>query len=212
VSATQDTKITVYSLETKAQILPANVKANSGFGFKPTAPAIFVQSDKPVTLELVNNGSIERANSAGTYGAYGSGVGYFGVKPNEDTPFFLPVDSYDQAYIFASQDTQVTVDGTIRTIKADSYYLVTDPGMHIINSIKNVVVETLNWPNTPDYQGLQYSGIQITSIQTANIVTNITLTPIGESGFPMMYVIIGAAAAAIGVIVVFLFMRSRGKK
>jgi hypothetical protein len=146
------------------------------------------------------------------YGAYGSGVGYFGVKPSEDTPFFLSVDSYVQAYIFASENTQVTVDGTNRTIKADSYYLVTEPGMHVINSNKKVVVETLNWPNIPDYQGLQYSGIQITSIQTADIVTNITLTPIGESGLPITYIIIGAAAAAIGVIVAFLFMRGRGKK
>jgi hypothetical protein len=211
VSATQNSKITVWNLETKAQILTANVPANSGFGFKPTAPAICVQSDQPVTLELVNNGSIERASSTGTYGAYGSGVGYFGVKPNEDTPFFLAVDSYVQAYIFASEDTQVTVDGTNRTIKANSYYLVTEPGMHVINSNKKVVVETLNWPNTPDYQGLQYNGIQITSIQTGDIVTNITLTPIGE-GFPIMYIIIGAVAAAISVIVVFLFMRNRGKK
>jgi hypothetical protein len=211
VSATQNSKITVYNLETKAQILTANVPANGGCGFKPQAPAIVVQSDKPVLLEYIHNGSLANANGHnGTYDAYGSGVGYFGVKPNEDTPFFLSVDSFVQAYIFASEVTQVEVDGMTRTISADSYYLITDPGTHIINSNKKVVVETLNWPNVPDFQGLAYDGVQIPCVQTVDAVTDVTLTPL--EGFPLMYIIIGAAAAAIGVVVVFLFMRSRGRK
>jgi len=211
VSATQNTKVTVWSLETKAQILTRNVEAGGGWGFKPTAPAIFVQSDQPITLECIHNGSIERASSTGVYGAYGSGIGYFGVKPNEDTPFFLPVESYVEAYIFASEDTEVTIDDDVYSIKANSYHLLTQPGTHVISSNKNIIVETLNWPSTPEYQGLQYPGTQIPCVQTVDLVTDVKLTPIGESGFPTTYVIIVAAAAA-GAIVVFLFMRTRGKK
>jgi len=211
VSATQNTKVTVWSLETKAQILTRNVEASSGWGFKPNAPAIFVKSDQLITLECIHNGSIERASSTGIYGAYGSGIGYFGVKPDEDTPFYLPVESYVEAYIFASEDTEVTIDDDVYSIMANSYHLLTQPGTHIISSNKNLIVETLNWPSTPEYQGLQYPGTQIPCVQTMDVVTDVKLTPIGESGFPTTYIIIGAAAA-VGAIVVLLLMRSRGKK
>jgi hypothetical protein len=208
-SATKDSKITVWNLETQTQMFTADVTAYSGYGFKPTAPAIVVQSDKPITLEYVHNGSIGRGES-GIYGAYGSGVGYFGVRPNENTSFYLPMESNVGAYVFASEDTQVTLDGVPRAIKADSYYLYNQPGTHVISSNKNVIVETLNWPYTPENQGLQYAGTQIPCVQTVGVVPNVTLTSIGGGGFPITYVIIGVAAAIV-VIAAFLFVRSRGK-
>lgn len=223
VSATQDTKITVWDLNTKQQMFTANVPGGSGYGFKPEASdksstlasAIFVESDHPVTLMMIHNGSIERAVSSGPtqgiHGAYGSGVGYFGVKPDEDTPFYLPVDSYVEAYIFASEDTQVTIDGNPSTVRANTYYTFSQPGTHIISADKNVVVETLNWPSTPENQGLGYSGVQVPCIQTVDLMTGVTLIPLAE-GFPIIYIVIGAAVAAVAVIVVLLVMRGRGKK
>jgi hypothetical protein len=210
VSATQDSKITVWNLETQTQMFTAEVTAGGGYGFKPNAQAIVVQSDKPITLEYVHNGSIARGEN-GIYGAYGSGVGYFGVKPNENTSLYLPMESNVDAYIFASEDTQVTLDGVPRAIKADSYYQLDLPGTHVISSNKNVIVETLNWPLIPPYQGLQYAGTEIPCVQTMGVVPNVTLTPMGVGGFPVTYVIIGAVAAIV-VIAAFLFMRSRGKK
>ncbi len=215
VSATQNTKITVWDLQTKQQLFSADVPAGSGYGFKPAALAFFVESDHPVTLVHIHNGSIERAVSSGPtngiHGAYGSGVGYFGVKPDEDTPFYLPVDSYVEAYIFASEDTEVIIDGNPSTVRANTYYTFSQPGTHIISADKNVIVETLSWPSTPDYQGLQYSGVQVPCIQTVDLMTGVTLIPLTE-GFPITYIIIGAAVAAAGVIVVILFLRGRGKK
>ncbi|MBS7657367.1 MAG: hypothetical protein QXI71_04685 [Candidatus Bathyarchaeia archaeon] len=210
ISATQDTTVTVWSLETKEKILTANVKANSGLGFKPKAPAIFVHSNQPITLECIHNGSIMRSAS-GIYGAYGSGIGFFGVRPNEDTPFFLPVESYVEAYVFAFEDTEITVDDNVYSIEADSHYVITTPGTHIIRANKKVIVETLNWPYTPEYQGLQYSGTAIPCIQTTDVIPEVKLTPIEEAGFPIMYIIIGAAAAAAGVIALLL-IRSRRKE
>jgi len=208
VSATQDTTVTVWSLQTKEKILTANVQGGIGWGFKPQAPAIFVQSDHPITLSYFHNGSIFSAvGNEGIYGAYGSGVGYFGVKPNQDTPFYLSIDSFVEAYIFASEDTKITLDGYDWFIEGDSYHLLTQPGTHVIRSNKNMIVETLNWPNTPEYQGLIYDGVQIPCVQTADAVTHVTLTSLG--GFPMIYVIIVAAIAIVGVIMTFLFMRSR---
>jgi hypothetical protein len=211
-SATQDAKITVLNLETKQQILTANIQAGSGVSFKPSANAIVVQSDKPITLQYLHNGSI--ANSQGhngTFDAYGSGVAYLGVKPDEDTPFYLPDDSTNEAYIFASENTDITLDDNEWTIQANTYFSLSIPGTHIIRANKNAVVETLNWPGTPPYQGLVYDGVQIPSVQTVNVVVDVTLTPLGEA-IPIMYIIIGAAATVISVIVVFIFMRGRGKK
>jgi aspartate 1-decarboxylase len=211
VSAAQDTKITVWNLETQQKILTADIQAGSGFGFKPQAPAIVVKSDQPVTLEYIHNGSLENREGTGMYGAYGSGVAYIGVKPDEDTAFYLPVDSYVEAYIFASENTDITIDGNDWTIQANTYFSLSTPGTHIIKANKNVVIEVLNWPFEPEYQGLQYEGVQIPSIQTVDVVPDVSLTPLGES-FPITYVIIGVAAAAIGGLVVMQFFKGRRKK
>jgi hypothetical protein len=211
VSAAQDAQITVWNLETKQQILKANIQAGSGFGFKPQAPAIVMQSDQPVTLEYIHNGSLESIDGTGMYGAYGSGLAYIGVKQDEDTPFYLPVDSYVEAYIFASKDTVITVDGNEQTIRGDTYFMLFLPGTHIIRANRKLVIEILNWPFEPEYQGLQYEGVQVPSIQTVDVVPDVSLTPLGES-FPIMYVVIGVAATAIGGLAVMLFFRGRRKK
>ncbi len=211
-SSTQDAKVTVWNLETKQILYTLNVQAGSGVSFQPSANAITVQSDKSVTLEYLHNGSL--ANSLGkngTFDAYGSGVAFLGVKIYEATPFFLPEDSTVEAYIFASEDTDITLDGFDWTIPAGTYYSLSIPGTHIITADKNVVIETLNWPSTPPYQGLAYNGAQIPSVQTVDVTVNVTLIPLGES-FPIMYVAAGAAAAVVAIIVAFVFMRGRGKK
>ncbi|MBS7615424.1 hypothetical protein KEJ18_06835 [Candidatus Bathyarchaeota archaeon] len=209
VSTAEDTTVTVWNLETKEKILTANVKANSGLGFKPKAPAIVVQSSKPITLAYLHNGSLVNINGNGIYGAYGSGVSYFGVRSNEETSIYLPVDSFVEAYIFANEESEITVDSEVYTIDADTYHLLTQPGTHLIHSNKNVVVEVLNWPSTPEYQGLMFDGVQIPSIQTVDTVSNVKVTPL-EGEFPIVYVLIGAAAMAT-IIMAFLFVRSNGK-
>ena len=212
-SSTQDAKITVWNLETGQLILSTNVIAGSGVSLKPSANAIVVQSDNPITLQYLHNGSITNSKYStgpGIYGAYGSGVSYMGVKHDEDTTFYLSVDSYVEAYIFASEETDIILDGNDWTIRAGAYYSLSQPGTHTIRANKNVVIETLNWPNTPEYQGLAYNGVQIPSIQTVDVVVDVTLTPL--EGFPMMYVIAGAGAAAAVVIVAVLVMRRRGGK
>jgi len=210
-SAAQDATITVWNLETKQQILTEAVQAGSGFGFKPQAPVIMVQSDKPVTLEFVHNGSLESLEGTGMYGAYGSGVAYIGVKPDEDTPFYLPVDSYVEAYIFTSEETDITLNGNGWTIGANSHYLITQPGTHVLRANRKLVIEILNWPFEPEFQGLKFEGVQVPSVQTVDAVPDVRLTPLGES-FPIMYVAVGVAAAAIGSIAVLLINRGRARK
>ncbi len=210
-SSTQDATVTVFNLETTQVLMTLNAPANSGISFQAPANAIAVQADKPITLEYLHNGSLSNSlGKNGTYDAYGSGVTFIGVKPDEATPFFMPEDSYVEAYIFASEDTDITLDGFDWTIPAGTYYTVSSPGTHIITTNKKVVIETLNWPNTPEYQGLTYDGVQIPSVQTVDVAVNVTLTPLGE--LPIIYIVAGASAAAVAIIVVIVFMRGRGKK
>jgi hypothetical protein len=135
-------------------------------------------------------------------------VTFIGVRPDETTPIYLPVESYVEVYIFAHEDSEVTVDGISRSIPADSYFLLTQPGTHTIRSSKNVVVQVLHWPFEPETQGLLFNGVLIPAVQTVGVVADVTLTPLGE-GFPMMYVMIGAAVAVVAVVAVFVLRRGR---
>lgn len=216
ISSLEDAEVTVYNLVTKEVINELSIGAGGGIGFMPIADVIAVRSDEPITLSMVHNGSIEQMSpyaggTGGIYSGYGIGTTFVGVQPDQDTPIFLPVDSDVEAYIFAGEDTQVTIDGFLRTIEADSYILYTQPGTHTIRSDKNVVVQVNHWPLEPENQGLQFSGTAIPCIQTVSIVPDVTLTPLGES-FPMMYVIIGVAAVAIAAVAGFFVMRSRARK
>ena len=213
VSATQDAEFTVWNLQTSEEMLTAEVSGGSGFGFKPQADAIVVKSDNPVTLSYLHNGTIDDSlGGDGIYDAYGSGVTYIGIRHDETTPIYLPVDSYVEVYIFAQEDTEVTVDGISRSIPADSYFLLTQPGTHTIRSNKNVVAQVLHWPFEPEFQGLQFSGTQVPSVQTVDVVPDVTLTPLG-GGFPMTYVMIGAAAGVVAVVIaVFVLRRARSSK
>jgi hypothetical protein len=214
VSAVEDARVTVYNLETYEVLEVLSVKGGSGVGFLLAAPVIAVQSDRPITLELIHNGSIEQTHPraghpGGIYGGYGRGLTFIGIRPNEDTPIYLPVDSHVEAYIFASEETQITIDGSPYTLSADSYYSYTQPGTHTIRSERNIVVQVNSWPREPANQGNRFSGALVPCVETISLVPEVTLTPLG-AGFPMMYVAIGIAAAVIAVVAMFLLRKKRG--
>ncbi len=204
VSAVGDTKVTVRDLVTKQTLAEAEVEGGSGFGFQAVTDVIAVNSDGPVTLSFIHSGSIEASlGNDGIYGGYGAGVAFIGVRPNEETPFFLPTESYVEAYVFADEETTITIDGISRTIEADSYFLITNPGNHKVTSERGVVIQILHWPSTPAAQGLLFNGAVIPCIQTVNVTPDVTLTPV-EEGFPITYVMVGAAVAVVAAAIVFL--------
>ena len=217
ISAIEDAKVTVYDLETKQVIKEYTVVGGTGIGIQPPgANALFVQSDKPITLSLVHNGSIEQTRplesaAGGPYSGYGEAVSFIGVRANEGTELYLPVASQVEVYFFANQETHVTIDDATHTIGANNYFVYTIPGNHMISSDKDIIVEINHWNGVPDYQGIQFTGAIIPSVETVSTNPNVTLTPIGE-GFPMMYIIIGGGVAAVAVIVGLLVMRRRGGK
>jgi hypothetical protein len=213
ISAPEDAEVTVYHLETKEVLYQFSVEGGGGVGFQAMAPAIAVQSSNPIMLMFVHNGSIERSLGGGIYGSYGAGVVFIGVRPDEGTPFYLPMDSSVKAYIYASEDTQITIDSFSQTIPADFYYLYTQRGTHTIRANKKVVVQLLFWPFEPEYQGLgnndigeAYPGTAVPCIETVDVTHDVTLTPLGEA-FPIMYVIVGVAVAAVAVVAVLLLRR-----
>jgi hypothetical protein len=175
-----------------------------------------VQSDKPITLSLIHNGSIEMTlplagNKGGEFSGYGNGVMFIGIQPNQNTMIYLPTEARIEAYFFTSEETQLTIDGSTQTIRAGSPTLYTTPGSHTVQSNKNVIMQINFWPNEPENQGLWYYGTAIPCIETVDDNPTVKLIPL-EGGFPIMYVIIGAGAAAVAVIVGLLVIRKRGSK
>jgi hypothetical protein len=201
--ASEDAHVKVYDLDTKQVINEFSVSGGSGISFKPSAYAIAVESDKPITLSYINNGTIEQ-NPVN----YGAGVTFIGIRPNQVTMFYLPTEAYVEAYFFASEETQITIDTLSWTIQADSPYLFTQLGPHRVRANKNVILQINFWSNEPAYQGLWFTGAAIPCIETVDGNPNVTLTPLGE-GFPTTYLIISASVAAIAVIAVFLIMKRR---
>ena len=207
ISALEDAKVKVFDLETKRLITQLSVEGGSGVAFKPSANAMAVQSDKPITLAWLCNGSTIRL-SAGD--AYGSAIVYIGVRPNEETIFFLPTNSTVETYIFAYNRTTVTLDDNSVTMEAGSQYLLTAPGTHKIISNQNIIIEMISWPLYPSFQGLFFEGVEIPCIQLVGVVPNVTLTSLEETS-QTMYIIIGVAIAAFAVGFGYFFMKRRVK-
>jgi len=124
----------------------------------------------------------------------------------------MPINAHDEAYFFASESTQITIDGETQTIQADSPLLYTLLGTHTVLSDKNVVLQINFWSDEPDYQGLWFTGAAVPSIETVNDNPTVTITPLEGGGFPTTYIIIGGGAAAAVVVVVLVMMRKRGSK
>ncbi len=220
ITASEDAQVKVYDLETKKEITELIIKAGSGDKVQTEAEAISVQSDKPITLSLIHNGSIEQTSRhvaggagelTGKYASYGHGVLFIGIQPNEDTMIHLPADAQVEAYFFANEETQLTIDGDIYTVHASSALFYNAPGTHKVQSDKNVVLQINFWPLEPDYQGLEYTGAIVPCVETVNTNLEVKLTPLGE-GFPIMYIIVGVAVAAVAAIMGLLVIRRRGGK
>ena len=56
---------------------------------KPKADEIMIEGNKPITVALIHNGSLESG------------------RTNEETPFFIPTNATLEAYIFAYEDSVV---------------------------------------------------------------------------------------------------------
>jgi hypothetical protein len=207
ISASEDTNVKVFDLATKQMVNDLSVKGGTGVGFQPSADAIGVQSDKPITLSYINNGSLGTSRPA----QYGLGVMFMGIQPDQNTPIYLPTEAYVEVYFFVNEETELTVDGFSQTIQPSQPKLLTLAGTHTVQADQNVIVQINFWPTEPVYQGLWFSGVAIPCIETVANNPTVALTPFG-GGFPMTYVIAGAGAAAVVVIVVVLVMRRRGGK
>ena len=210
IMTSEDTHVKVYDLETKQVINEFSITGGNGIGFHPSANAISVQSEKPVTLLYINNGSLGRVGGPGDYGGYANGVMFLGIRPNQDTMIHMPVDANVEAFFFASDETQLTIDGDYHMLQPDSVFSYTAIGTHTVRSDQNVILQINFCPFEPEYQGLWYTGAAIPCIETVADNPTVTLTPF--EGFPMIYVIISVGVGAIAVVAGFLLMRRRSSK
>jgi len=207
ISAAEDAKVTIWDVGFGRKVQEVEVRGGSRVGVRPNAGEIMVESDKPVTFASVDNGSISPLWS------YSAAVSYMGVKPDQETLFFLPTNSTVEAYLFAYEDTLVRIDDLPITIQADSYFLLTIPGQHKIISDKNLIVQLIHWPLIPSIQGIANFGAVVPCIQTVNLAPNVKLTPISPGeGFPTTYIMMGAAAVGAAAIVFTVTKRLTRKR
>jgi hypothetical protein len=212
ICALEDTKVKIWDLAYKKIIQEVQVKGGETVNLKPEAAGpdyvIAVESEKPITFSFVHSGNIKRE-----YGwAYGRGVTSFIVMPNEETPFYLPTNSTVKVYIFASEDAQVMIDDVPVTIKKDSFFTLTTPGIHRIRSDKSLVIEIIQTPLIPPTQGVDGFGFTVLSAELANVKPNVKLSPIAaETGFPTTMIIAGVAAAGAAAAIGVLATRRRKK-
>ena len=217
IAAAEDAHVTVYDLETQLVNSEFTVSGGSGHAIKPKVNGIIVQSDKPVSLSLIHNGSIEQLRSilsgvGGEFMGYGHGVMFMGIKPDQDTMIHMPVDANVEAYFFANEATQLIIDGNTQTIQAGTGFLYTVLGTHTVSVDHNVVLQINFWPLEPEYQGLRYTGAIIPCVETVDTNPTVTITTIGGGGLPITYIAIGGGAAAVVVVVAVVVMRKRGSK
>jgi hypothetical protein len=217
IMAQENSQVKVYDLETQQLMNDLSITGGSGIAIRPKANAIIVQSDKPVTVSLVHNGSIVQSRGGlgglgGEYQGYGHGVMFMGIKPNQDTMIHLPVDANVEAYFFAEEATQLTIDGNTETIQANTGFLYTTIGTHTVSADHNVVLQVNFWPLEPEYQGLWFTGAAIPCVETVDMNPTVTITQISGGGFPIMYVAIGGGAAAVVAVVVVMVLRKRSSK
>jgi hypothetical protein len=204
ISSLEDSEVKIWDLEFKKIIQKVQMRAGTGVSVRPRANAIVVESDRPVTLTYINNGTIERELT------YGAGVTYFTVKPDQEFLFFLPTNSTVQAFIFAYQETLATIDDAPITIQADSYYKITSGGFHKIRADRSLLVQVIHWPLIPPFQGIQFFGTAIPCIQTIETEQKVKLTPLAGEALPATY-LIAAAGTAATVAAAILYMR-RGRR
>jgi hypothetical protein len=212
IMATEDTEVKVFDLETQQLLKELTVFGGSGTAIQVEAEAIGVQSNNPITLSFVHNGSIEQGptGGGGRYAGYANGVMFISIQPNEDTMIHIPTEAYFDAFFFAREETQIMIDDFTTTMQADSPYSYNMPGTHLVRTNNNVILQINLWPSEPEYQGLWFRGTVIPCIETVNNNPEVTLTPFG-GGFPITYIIIGAGVATVAVVAFFL-MRGRGAK
>ncbi|MEM2941470.1 MAG: hypothetical protein QW304_07980 [Thermoproteota archaeon] len=216
ISALEDTKVTIWDLPNRKILLELDVKAGEPAKIKPTvyagtkAPAIAVDSEKPIVLQFLHSG-----NTIRSYGySYGPGFTYMGIRPNEDTPFFLPTNSTIYAYLFTSEDANIVVDDVPMTLRTDVPWVISTPGPHTVRSNKNLVLLLLHYPLIPPNQGINGFGVPVPCVQTVSVTPSVTLHPISGEGFtlPFNYIIILVVLLVIVIVIVFLRRRKNRRK
>jgi len=120
-TSSQEATLKVYDLEAKSKIGEEKILVGENKTFQSLRPHLFFQSDKPVMLAIY-------ANDGGLMAAC--------LKAGQDV--YLRVPS-DEGFIFAYEDTVLTMDGAQYSISADEAFQM-PIGLYEIVADKNVAV------------------------------------------------------------------------
>jgi len=195
VIAAEEAKVTIYDVEFQKEIDRFTVPAGRNVTINPKSHEIFIESDKPISVVYVHHG----VRGAGGW-AYGAGLKYMGVGPDETSYVYVPVSTSQQSYVFAYKEgTVVTIDGAPIELDADEFFPLSS-GLHEVETTENVLIQIVHWPKDPDFQGIQNFGTVVPAIETLGAKETVELKPILEAETVTTTYIYAAVAAAVAII------------
>ena len=205
IIAAEEAKVTICDVEFRRKIDEFTVPARSNVTIKPDSHEIFIESDKPISVVYVHHG-VRRAGGW----AYGAGLKYMGVSPDETSYVYVPVSTSQQSYVFAYKDgTVVTIDGAPMVLDADEFFPLSS-GLHEVETTENVLIQIVHWSKDPDFQGIQNFGTVVPAIETLGIKKTVELKPILEAeAVTTTYIYAAVAAVAVIAAAVTYYLKFR---
>ncbi|MDH5440468.1 MAG: IgGFc-binding protein [Candidatus Bathyarchaeota archaeon] len=209
IIAAEEAKVTIYDVEFKRGILEFTVPAGRNVTVQPDSHEIFIESDKPISVAYVHHG-LRGGGGGGGGWAYGAGLTYTGVGPDETAYVYAPVSTSQESYVFAYKDgTIVTIDGAPIQLDADQYIPLAS-GLHEVETTENVLIQIVHWPLFPEFQAIQNFGAVVPAIETLNVRETVELQPVVEEGAATMtYIYAAVAVVAIVAVAVVYFLKVR---
>ncbi len=207
LTASRESKATFLDVDYKRKGLEATVPLASNLTVQPKASHLILESDNPVVFMLAGF----------------NGLAYTGLKGGQTAYVYVPTAEplRGEAYLFASQETTVTVDDVSTRLKADEA-LPLYSGLHKVSSSENAVIQVVNWPapselhysyigRVPDFVRLADFAACIPSVESMSIShEEVKLKPLLGGELPWTY--IGAAIVLAAIVIAALTLRRRRRQ
>jgi len=208
IIAAEEAKVTIYDVEFRRRILEFTVPAGRNVTVQPDSHEIFIESDKPISVVYVHHGLRGAGGAGGGGWAYGAGLSYMGVSPDEAAYVYVPVSTSQESYLFAYKDgTVVTIDGAPMKIDADQFIPLAS-GLHELETTENVLIQIVHWPRNPEFQAIQNFGTVVPAIETLDFRKTVELQPILEAETATTtYIYVAVAAVAIVAVAVVYYLK-----
>jgi len=206
----EGSEVTIMDLENRRKYLDAELPALGNLSKQTDLSHMVVESQKPIVLMMEGNG-------VGYTGLAAGETGYFYMPLNEPYLEAVPsgniVGSAGEAYLYAAEETVVTIDDLTVRLSRDSI-LPLRHGFHVITADRNVVIQLINYPwqsyppREPSIARFSDFATCIPSVQAMSIRSP-DLNPPSVAGEELPWTYLAAAVIPVVVIAALAARRRR---